>query len=132
MNSDAGGTFREILDGTSNPILVVETVPDASIPSTKPEDLTIDLDKPKREFLDVKRLDFNSKRTDGSALYLSHEINVSMLKTFLKTRVGRTYQLLVILICLATPPRMARYWKRLTRKGHSKSDCHCLGKKLGP
>ena len=49
MNPEAGSTCREILEGTSNTILGVATLPDAAVPWTKPEDLTIDLDKPKGE-----------------------------------------------------------------------------------
>ena len=88
MNSDAGGSFREILDGTSNTILVVETLPDAAVPWTRPEDLTVDLDKPKSALFDGKRLGFNALLADGSALYLSNEIDVSLLKAILTARGG--------------------------------------------
>lgn len=54
----------------------------------KAEDLTVDLDKPKSALFDGKRLGFNALLADGSALYLSNEIDVSLLKAILTARGG--------------------------------------------
>ena len=88
MNSDAGGNFRKITDGTSNTIMTVETLPDAAAAWTKPEDLTIDLNKPKSKLFDGKRAGFNALLADGSALYLGDDIDASLLKALLTARGG--------------------------------------------
>lgn len=88
MNSDAGGTFREITDGTSNTILAVETLPDTATAWTKPEDVSIDIDKPKSKLFDGKRAGFNALLADGSALYLGDDIDASLLKALLTARGG--------------------------------------------
>lgn len=88
MNSDAGGNFRKITDGTSNTIMAVETLPDAAAAWTKPKDVAIDLDKPKSKLFDGKRAGFNALLADGSALYLSDDTDASMLKALLTARGG--------------------------------------------
>ena len=88
MNSDAGGNFRKITDGTANTIIAVETLPDAATAWTKPKDVAIDLDKPKSKLFDSKRAGFNALLADGSALYLSDDTDASMLKALLTARGG--------------------------------------------
>ncbi len=88
MNSDAGGNFQKITDGTANTIIAVETLPDAATAWTKPKDVAIDLDKPKSKLFDSKRAGFNALLADGSALYLSDDTDASMLKALLTARGG--------------------------------------------
>ena len=83
MNSDTGRGFREILDGTSNTIMAVETRPDAAVAWTKPEDVSINLDNPKSKLFDAQRLGINALMGDGAVLFLSKDIDASTLKSIL-------------------------------------------------
>lgn len=83
MNSDKGRSFREIIDGTSNTIMAVETVASATVPWTKPEDLSIDLEQPKNKLFDGRRVGFNAVMADGAAMYLRNDLDASTLKALL-------------------------------------------------
>ncbi len=87
MSSDKGLRFRDILDGTSNTILTVETLPAEAVEWTKPADLKVDLSKPKLGMCDGTRNGFNALIADGSVLFLSTNIDPEVLKSLL-TRAG--------------------------------------------
>jgi hypothetical protein len=83
---DRGITFKEFTDGTSQTVFVVESDPDHAVIWTKPDDLEIDLDNPKRGLTNGKQ-PFNCARADGSAHVVPGDIDVEALRR-LFTRNG--------------------------------------------
>ncbi|MDA7874540.1 DUF1559 domain-containing protein [Rhodopirellula sp.] len=88
MNSDTGRSFREILDGTSNTIMAVETPPNAAVAWTKPEDISISLDNPKSKLFETKRLGINVLMGDGAVRFLGNDLDASTLKSILTAQGG--------------------------------------------
>ena len=79
--------MRQILDGTSNTIMVIESTAEAAVPWTKPVDLRVDLRDPVQSIAGPVREGFNVLIADGSVRYLSSMIDVETLKALL-TRNG--------------------------------------------
>ena len=80
-------SMRQILDGTSNTIMVIESTAEAAVPWTKPVDLRVDLRDPVQSIAGPVREGFNVLIADGSVRYLSSMIDVETLKALL-TRNG--------------------------------------------
>lgn len=82
-----GKPIREVTDGTSNTIMLVEADAEHAVIWTKPDDLEIDLDDPakhlaKRHFSrDGKRM-FYSLFCDGSVHFRDSEIDAKKLRAF--------------------------------------------------
>jgi len=79
--------MKEVTDGTSNTILLVETAPDRAVTWTKPDDLKIDAKEPTAGLLDERATGFNAAFADGSVHYLSAKIDPKTLNA-LFTRNG--------------------------------------------
>ena len=88
MNSDKGRHFREILDGLSNTIMVLETRSDAAVAWTRPKDVSVNLDTPKTKWFDEQRSGFNTLMGDGRVLFLSNEVDTTQLKSLLTAQGG--------------------------------------------
>jgi hypothetical protein len=74
-----GLKFKEFTDGTSKTILVVEADADHSVIWTKPDDIEIDLNDPKRGLTDGKK-PINAASVDGAAHILPGEIEKETLR----------------------------------------------------
>lgn len=76
-------TFRDIIDGTSNTLWLVEADPSHAVIWTKPEDLPIQEKDPVGSIIDAGTPGFWSSMADGSARYLSREIDSNVLNQLL-------------------------------------------------
>ncbi|NNJ27856.1 hypothetical protein LzC2_39660 [Planctomycetes bacterium LzC2] len=84
---NAGSGFRDIRDGTSNTLMVVDAK--RPIPWTKPEDITLDLTEPvdPAQFGGFDRGGFQAAFGDGAVRFISEAVDATMLKS-LFTRSG--------------------------------------------
>lgn len=79
--------FRDVLDGLSNTIMVVESSRDAAVPWTQPADLEFDLDNPLVKTGDSHQGGFHVTMADGAVVFLTNSIDLGLLKALL-TRAG--------------------------------------------
>lgn len=70
-----GRSIAEVIDGTSNTVLVVEADPDRAVPWTKPEDLPFDPDNPLAGLGHASPGGFNVLFCDGSVRFISETID---------------------------------------------------------
>ncbi len=82
-----GVSYKEITDGTSNTIMLVEVVPKRAVIWTKPEDWAVDLDHPWRGVRRDDRDWFTTSFCDGSVRILSSSLSAEKLRALL-TRAG--------------------------------------------
>ena len=80
-----GVEIREVLDGTSNTVMVTET--NRSIPWTQPDDLRFDPDGPLPQFGSGHPGGFHAVFADGSIRFLKSSISPRVLRAIL-TRDG--------------------------------------------
>jgi hypothetical protein len=71
--------IRDIKDGTSNTILIVEAADDAAVYWTKPADLPIDVQQPLKGLGNFPPGTFQAAMADGSVRALSRTINARLL-----------------------------------------------------
>src|SRR5262249_54092995 len=71
--------MRDITDGTSNTILIVDADADLAQPWTKPDDLKIDPRQPEAGLFGSSRTGCNVAFADGSVRFLTRRINRTML-----------------------------------------------------
>jgi hypothetical protein len=80
-----GVEIREVLDGTSNTVMIVET--NRLVSWTKPDDLQFEQDSPLPEFGSGHEGGFHAVFADGTTRFLKHAIGPNTLKAIL-TRDG--------------------------------------------
>lgn len=80
--------IREITDGTSNTLMIVEASADKSVIWTKPEDVTIDEADPLHSIINQDAAGFAACLCDGSARFLSKTIDATTLKALLSINGG--------------------------------------------
>ncbi len=78
-----GVTFRNITDGSSNTMALVNVVPDKAVVWTQPIDWNVDLSSPKDGLFDEDTKETLFARADGSTDVLSKDILVEQLKGLL-------------------------------------------------
>ncbi len=88
FHNNEGTTFREIMDGTSKTILIVEVEPLRAAVWTQPKDWEVDLEHPRRGVEQTDRNHFIVARCDGSAHAVPVDIDEKTLRALL-TRAGR-------------------------------------------
>ena len=65
FDTKEGVMFREITDGTSNTLLIVEVVPERAVEWTKPADWEVDMDHPLTGIERTDRRQFTAAYCDG-------------------------------------------------------------------
>jgi hypothetical protein len=88
FHTNAGTAIRDITDGTSQTILLVEVEPQRAVVWTKPEDWGVDMEHPRRGVDRDDRKIFVAARCDGSVHAVPTSIDEKMLRALL-TRAGR-------------------------------------------
>jgi hypothetical protein len=83
---DRGVTIKEVTDGTSKTIMVVEVDPEHAVIWTKPDDLEVDLENPRRGLFNGS-LPCNACWADGSAKTIRNDVDSKVLRA-LFTRDG--------------------------------------------
>jgi len=86
-NSDTKISFREIIDGAPNTIMVLEVNPDVAVEWTKPADWEYDPANPLRDLGDVQAGGFNVSFADGRSNFTSSSISPEEFKAQI-TRAG--------------------------------------------
>ncbi len=84
----AGITFKDIKDGSSNTIMIVEVGDDRAVVWTKPDDLPIDMDNPAKGLGGPYEKVFNTAICDGSVHTIRTSTPADVLRA-LFTRAGR-------------------------------------------
>jgi len=84
-----GHSFRDILDGTSNSIMLVEVNPDRAVIWTKPEDLTFDPENPLDGLGNAHPGGFNVVLCDGSVRFISATIDPEVFRLLAQIADGR-------------------------------------------
>ena len=80
-------SFKDIIDGTSNTIFIVTTLPERAVIWTKPEDWKVDQNDPLSGLKDAKRKKIFVAMMDGSWQALSSDIEPEVLNAMI-TRAG--------------------------------------------
>lgn len=81
-------SFRNITDGTSNTIMVVEADPQEAIVWTQPDDLPIDPETPMAGIGELQKGGFNALFCDGSVHFLKTTITAETLRRLFDPRDG--------------------------------------------
>jgi hypothetical protein len=80
--------FRDVTDGLSNTIMVVESVGQDAVQWTKPTDIQLDIEQPVDALEDGTRQGFHVLLADGAVVYLVNTIDPATFKAML-TRAGQ-------------------------------------------
>ena len=83
-----GTKFRDVIDGTSNTIIVVETNADRAVIWSKPDDLQFDPQQPLAGLGDLRPGGFQSLLMDGSVQFFAKTIDPEVLRALI-TIAGR-------------------------------------------
>jgi hypothetical protein len=70
--------------------MVLETRSDVAVAWTQPKDVSVNLDTPKTNLFDAKRLGFNALMGDGAVIFLKKDLNNMTLKSILTAQGGET------------------------------------------
>lgn len=82
-NVPQGKSVRDILDGTSNSIMIVVAKPDAAVIWTKPDDLEIDFKNPLKSLSGSALHGFHALFGDGTVRFINDLINPEVMKALL-------------------------------------------------
>ncbi len=72
--------IRDVTDGTSKTILLVEVLPERAVVWTKPEDWQVNLDRPREGVVRPDRTGFVAAFCDGSVRFLPNEVDAMVLR----------------------------------------------------
>ena len=80
-----GSQIKDMIDGTSNTILVLDVAPERAVIWTKPDDYQIDFDKPMDGLIHQHEGGFSALLGDGSVVFLKKSLDPQQLRRlFLK------------------------------------------------
>jgi hypothetical protein len=94
LGGEQPALFRDISDGTSNTILLVEAHPSSAVVWTRPDDLPVDLEAPLRGLAGQKPDNgFNVVLADGSLRFISDAVDLEVLRRLLIMNDGQPVNL---------------------------------------
>lgn len=88
IDGEIGPSFRQITDGSSNTIMIVEVAGSAAVPWTKPQDWRFDPNNPTRDLGDAFPGGCVVGMCDGSALFLPEDTNPEDVKALFTRSAG--------------------------------------------
>jgi hypothetical protein len=88
FSGKAGVPIREVTDGTSNTIMIIEVAPEFAVPWTKPQDLQIDFKNPLKGIFGKKTEHTRALFCDGSVHTLPKDINLKTLRVIFTRKAG--------------------------------------------
>jgi len=83
MDGNAGISLRDVTDGTSNTLFVVEANPEHAVVWTQPQDLPFDAENPKNGLGKIRLTGFQALFVDGSVELIAIDIDGAMLKNMI-------------------------------------------------
>jgi hypothetical protein len=83
MEGTEGYSLRDVTDGTSNTIFVMEANPENAVIWTKPEDLPFDPENPKAGLGEIRPLGFQALFVDGSVRFIPMTIADEILRNLI-------------------------------------------------
>jgi hypothetical protein len=83
-----GKSIRDVIDGTSNTLLVANVLPERAVEWTKPSDWEVDFGDPWRWLVDNERNDFSAAVMDGSVHTLNQELGTENLDALITPAGG--------------------------------------------
>jgi hypothetical protein len=89
FSGKAGVALKEITDGTSNTIMLVDVAPDRAVIWTKPDDLEVDFDNPLKGLETHHDGGFQSAFCDGAVRFISPSIGPEKLRLLLMRNDGK-------------------------------------------
>jgi prepilin-type processing-associated H-X9-DG protein len=92
FDTPAGTAIRQITDGTSNTIMVLEVNPKAGVVWTKPDDLVVEESDPARDLRGQANGGFNAAFCDGSVRFITDKIDPKTLWYILLMNEGQPAQ----------------------------------------
>ena len=90
---NAGTTYREIPDGTSKTILLVEVEPQRAVVWTKPDDWQVDMTHPRLGLEQKDRKRFVAAWCDGHVSTIPTDVDEAKLRASLTRKGGETVDL---------------------------------------
>ncbi|GIW93355.1 MAG: hypothetical protein KatS3mg110_1396 [Pirellulaceae bacterium] len=87
FGNPAGTTFAEVVDGTSNTLMIVERAPAKAVIWTKPEDWEVDFNNPLEELIGDHPRGFNACFADGSVRFIEQQ-TAQLLRAWLTIAGG--------------------------------------------
>ncbi len=93
FDGDEGRGMPEILDGTSNTILVVDAAPEKAVPWMKPEDLAFDPENPAAALGNVPETGFLAAFADGHVQIIPADIAAETLRYLIERADGQQVEL---------------------------------------
>ena len=90
FESPRGLRFRDIRDGLSKTIFVVEADADRAVPWTQPEDLKVDLRKPRAGLGNMRAGGFLTLFADGSVHFVNNNVDPDLLRALYTYAGGET------------------------------------------
>ncbi|MBM3999213.1 MAG: DUF1559 domain-containing protein [Planctomycetes bacterium] len=88
-----GTSFADITDGTSNTLVVVEATDAAAVEWTRPDDLEVDMDEPKKTLVGAYPGVFLGLMMDGSVRALSELIDDGTVRALFTRNGGEAFEL---------------------------------------
>ncbi len=88
FHDNVGTAIRDVTDGTSKTILIVEVEPSRAVEWTKPQDWEVDLQKPRQGLAAPDRTWITTVFADGSAQMIKTDVDVKQLQKLLMRADG--------------------------------------------